>query len=179
VARNIEIKAVVDDLDALATRVAALADSGPTRIAQDDTFFRCDAGRLKLRAFADGSGELIFYRRSDVGGPKQSFDVLSPTASPDTLREALTLAHGEVGRVRKQRTLFLVGRTRVHLDRVETLGDFLELEMVLADDDAPEEDMREAHALMARLGIQAERLVAGAHVDPLRRRAEGGDDAFA
>src|SRR5512141_2933842 len=121
-ARNIEIKARVADLDALIARAAAIADSGPVEIPQDDTFFRCANGRLKLREFENGHGELIFYRRSDAQGPKVSFYVLSPTASPDTLREALTLANGQEGRVVKHRTLFLVGRTRVHLDRVQGLG---------------------------------------------------------
>ena len=171
-ARNIEIKAWVDDLDALAAHAAAVADSGPTLIAQDDTFFRCPTpgDRLKLRAFADGTGQLIFYRRSDRAGPKESFYLLSPTASPDTLREALTLAHGQAGRVRKLRTLFLVGRTRVHLDRVEGLGALMELEVVLAEDETAAAGVEEAHALMARLGIGAERLVEGAYVDLLRER---------
>ena len=75
--RNIEIKARVDDLDALAARVAAIATSGPTAIAQDDTFFPCPAGRLKLRELADGTGQLIFYQRADEEGPKASFYVLS------------------------------------------------------------------------------------------------------
>ena len=169
-ARNVEIKARVADLDALAARTAAIADSGPVEIPQDDTFFRCDNGRLKLRAFEDGRGELIFYRRPDADGPKVSFYVLSPTDSPDTLREALTLANGQEGRVVKHRTLFLVGRTRVHLDRVQGLGDFMELEVVLSDGESPEDGVREAHALMARLGIARDALVTGAYHDLLRAR---------
>ena len=169
-ARNVEIKAHVADMAALAARVAAIADSGPVEIPQDDTFFRCDAGRLKLRAFSDGTGELIFYRRPDQGGPKESFYVLSPTASPDTLREALTLAHGQVGRVVKHRTLFLAGRTRVHLDRVDGLGDFMELEVVLADGETLDAGVREAHELMTRLGIAPESLVEGAYLDLQRQR---------
>jgi len=171
-ARNIEIKAWVDDMDTLAARAAAIADSGPTLIAQDDTFFRCPTAgdRLKLRAFGDGTGELIFYRRGDHAGPKESFYLLSPTASPDTLREALTLAHGQAGRVRKQRTLFLVGRTRVHLDRVEGLGELMELEVVLDEGESAQAGVQEAHALMARLGIEAARLVEGAYVDLLRAK---------
>ena len=169
-ARNIEIKARVADLGALAARTAAIADSGPVEIPQDDTFFRCDNGRLKLRAFADGRGELIFYRRADADGPKVSFYVLSPTESPDTLREALTLANGQEGRVVKHRTLFLVGRTRVHLDRVQGLGDFMELEVVLSDGESPEDGVREAQALMARLGIGPDSLVTGAYHDLLRAR---------
>ena len=169
-ARNIEIKARVADMDALAARTAAIADGGPVEIPQDDTFFACAHGRLKLRVFEDGHGELIFYRRPDDGGPKVSFYVLSPTESPGTLREALTLANGQEGRVVKHRTLFLVGRTRVHLDRVRGLGDYMELEVVLADDESAEEGMREAHDLMARLQIPADCLVQGAYHDLLRAR---------
>ena len=38
------------------------------------------------------------------------------------------------GSVRKRRLVYHVGQTRVHLDRVEGLGDFLELEVVLRPD---------------------------------------------
>src|SRR5882672_1903459 len=116
-ARNIEIKARVEDLDRLATRVTSFADEGPTEILQDDTFFKCDSGRLKLRSFSNGTGELIFYRRANQQGPKESFYIRSPTSAPDNLRESLALACGAVGRVRKHRTLYLIGRTRVHLDQ--------------------------------------------------------------
>ena len=133
--RNIEIKARIDSVQALAQRVAEFADEGPVEIAQDDTFFHCATGRLKLRSFANGRGELIFYKRANQAGPKESSYVLSPTSTPDTLRDALTLAIGQAGRVQKHRTLFLVGRSRVHLDVVEGLGHFLELEVVLRDDE--------------------------------------------
>ncbi len=104
--RNIEIKARIEDFAALTVRVAAIADSGPTEIPLDDTFFRCDSGRLKLRAFADGTGELIYYRRANRLGPKESSYFRSPTLAPDSLREALCVAYGQVGRVRKHRVLF-------------------------------------------------------------------------
>ena len=99
-ARNIEIKARVDSADALARlaeRAAALATGGPFEIVQDDTFFVCDNGRLKLRAFSAASGELIFYRRANQHGPKESFYLRSPTADPASLRDALTLACGQAG----------------------------------------------------------------------------------
>jgi adenylate cyclase class IV len=170
-ARNVEIKARVADPSALRARAAALADGGPVEIAQDDTFFPCPNGRLKLRAFgpgdAAGPGELIFYQRADRAGPKTSVYRRTPTADPEGLREALTQAWGAVGRVRKQRTLYRVGRTRVHLDRVEGLGDFVELEVVLADGEAPAAGEAEAQALMARLGIDAAALVEGAYLDLL------------
>jgi predicted adenylyl cyclase CyaB len=170
-ARNVEIKARVESIDKLLPRVRSIADGTPTEIVQDDTFFTCANGRLKLRAFSETSGELIFYQRPDQAGPKESFYVISPTASPDTLREALSLAYGQCGRVRKHRTLFMVGRTRVHLDRVEGLGDFLELEVVLSEGETTESGVRVAHELLARLGISPRQLIEGAYVDLLRPEA--------
>jgi predicted adenylyl cyclase CyaB len=166
-ARNIEIKARITSVAALTERAAALADSGPTEVLQDDTFFNCPSGRLKLRTFANNTGELIFYRRSNEHGPKQSFYLRTPTTDPESLRETLSLAYGTVGRVRKHRTLYLVGRTRIHLDVVQSLGDFLELEVVLRDDEAPDTGVREAADLMQRLGVEPSQLIDRAYVDLL------------
>lgn len=164
-ARNIEIKARIENVGVYVPKLAAIATSGPVELAQDDTFFNCDNGRLKLRAFSIDSGELIFYRRVNQPGPKESFYLRSPTSSPETLRESLSLAYGQIGRIRKYRTLFLVGRTRVHLDRVEGLGHFLELEVMLVGDEPAETGVREAGELMDQLGVQREQLIEGAYLD--------------
>src|SRR2546429_1582665 len=113
-ARNIAIKARIESVEAMRTKAAALADHGPIDLLQDDTFFTCERGRLKLRALSANEGHLIFYQRANHTGPQESFFLMAPTSSPDTLREALSLAYGQAGRVRKQRTLYLVGRTRGH-----------------------------------------------------------------
>ncbi|MFD4835931.1 class IV adenylate cyclase [Achromobacter sp. NPDC058515] len=169
-ARNVEIKARVDSLAAIEPLAAALSGQEPVLIDQDDTFFACASGRLKLRAFVDGSGELIFYRRADESGPKESFYVISPTDSPDTLRDALALAYGVIGRVKKHRMVFMAGRTRIHLDRVEDLGEFLELEVVLRDHETAEAGMEEARTLMAGLGVAPGQLLSGAYLDLLAER---------
>ena len=166
-ARNIEIKAQVSDVAALEQRVAVVADRGPEQLYQDDTFFACPAGRLKLRDFGDGHGELIFYQRADQSGPKTSYYRIAPTTEPEALRQVLLEAYGSPGRVVKQRTLYLAGRTRIHLDRVEGLGDFMELEVVLGEDEAPEHGLAEAQQLMARLGIESDALIEGAYLDLL------------
>lgn len=172
-ARNVEIKARIASVEALAQRVAAIADSGPIEIVQDDTFFHCNSGRLKLRRFSDQDGELIFYRRPDRQGPKESFFLRSRTSDPLLLKETLSLAYGECGRVLKRRLLFLVGRTRVHLDRVEGLGEFLELEVVLEEGETVEAGVQEAERLMRLLDVAATQLVEGAYLDLLAR--EGSD----
>jgi adenylate cyclase class IV len=99
--RNIEIKARIENVALMTPKVAALASEGPLEIAQDDTFFACDNGRLKLRAFSNDAGELIYYRRANQSGPKESFYLRSPTTSPESLRESLSLAKGQIGRIRK------------------------------------------------------------------------------
>lgn len=169
-ARNVEIKARIDSVESIAPKVAALSDKGPIEIYQDDTFFACHNGRLKLRVFSLTEGELIFYRRSDQAGPKESFYLISPTSAPDVLRESLSLAYGQVGRVRKNRTLFLAGRTRIHLDRVEKLGHFLELEVVLSDEETVEAGEAIAHDLIAKMGISPNHLIEGAYVDLLNQK---------
>lgn len=152
-ARNIEIKACVSDFAPIRLKAAKVASSPPVEILQDDTFFKCDKGRLKLRAFIDGTGILIFYRRPDAHGPKESFYELSKTNEPDSLRETLSLAYGQIGRVRKHRTLFLLGRTRIHLDIVEGLGEFVELEVEMGEGETTQDGVREAYDVMSELGI--------------------------
>ena len=165
---NVEIKARIDSVDALLPLARALSDGDPPQlIHQDDTFFDAPHGRLKLRVFGDGSGELIHYHRANGDGPKLSDYVLAPVAEPESLRLALTRACGQLGRVRKERILLLVGPTRIHLDRVDGLGDFLELEVTLRDGQSEAEGQAIAQDLMARLAIRPEQLVSGAYLDLL------------
>ncbi len=166
-ARNIEIKASVPDRVELEQHTQQLSSDKPQLIQQDDTFFRCDTGRLKLRTLSASHGELIYYQRSNELEPTESFYILSVTTEPHNLRKALSLAYGVMGRVQKERTLYLVGRTRVHLDRVLGLGDFVELEVVLAEDEPMENGVLEANELMSKLGISEKNLVKDAYVDLL------------
>jgi predicted adenylyl cyclase CyaB len=169
VARNVEIKARVQSLDAIRRLVIALTSSPPELISQIDTFFVVPRGRLKVRQFADGSGELIAYDRADQAGPKASSYTVVSCADANALCAVLSRLVAVRGRVVKRRELFLVGRTRVHLDDVERLGTFVELEVVLRDEESIEDGQREAHELMRRLGIAPESLVSSAYVDLLEQ----------
>jgi len=170
-ARNVEIKARVAELVSLRERVDPLATAPACMLHQTDTFFRVPRGRLKLRQFADGSGELIFYERPDRKGPKLSSYRVIPVGDPRDLTALLVQALGVRGVVKKKRELFLVGRTRVHLDEVEGLGSYLELEVVLADGESEAEGQVEARDLLARLGIASSQLVREAYIDLLARTA--------
>jgi adenylate cyclase class IV len=76
-----------------------------------------------------------------------------------------------LGRVRKRRLLWRVGPTRIHLDRVEGLGDFMDLEVVLQDGQPDAEGAARAEALMRELGLEQAPRIAGAYLDLLRAQA--------
>jgi adenylate cyclase class IV len=164
---NIEIKARVAD-PARKREIAERLSGGPPQILrQRDIFFPCAHGRLKLREFPDAPGELIAYSRPDTADAKQSDYSIARTDSPAALRQVLSSALGTGRVVSKTRWLYLVGQTRIHLDEVENLGWFLELEFVLYPGQPAEEGERVARDLMSSLEINEGDLIQGAYADLL------------
>ena len=170
--RNVEIKARVRDMGAVRARAAAMSDALAVVLEQEDTFFNVPDGRLKLRVFPDGKGELIAYRRPDAVGPKTSEYFVYRTPNPEALKDLLTRALGIRGIVRKRRLLYLVGQTRIHLDEVEGLGAFLELEVMLSDRQLEAEGEAIARRLLADLGVRDEDLMSSAYIDLLEEKVE-------
>jgi predicted adenylyl cyclase CyaB len=164
---NIEIKARTRDLERQRQIARSLCDSGPELLEQTDTFFNVCAGRLKLREFASGQAELIHYERPDRTDPAKSSYVIVPVTEAGPLKGALAAALGVVGVVRKERHYYPVGQTRVHFDKIEGLGDFIELEVVLSAGQSQDEAVTMAHRLMQRLEIQDADLIECAYVDML------------
>ena len=169
-ATNIEIKARVHDFQALQARAKALSDTPLQVIPQEDTFFNVPRGRLKLRQLAPDFGQLVYYERTDASGPKRSDYLLAGTSDPSALKAALTAALGVRGVVRKTRSLYMAGQTRIHLDEVEGLGDFMELEVVLRSGQSDVEGQAIAEELMDKLGIQRGDLLEGAYIDLIEAR---------
>jgi adenylate cyclase len=167
---NIEIKARARDFEQIRRRAEALSDTPVDVLPQEDIFFNTPQGRLKLRILAADRGQLIYYIRPDQEGPKRSDYHISLTTEPEDLKRVLELAYGIRGRVRKTRYLYLVGQTRVHLDDVEGLGQFMELEVVLREGQSDAEGQAIAEELMARLGVESSDLIEGAYMDLLESR---------
>jgi len=168
-ASNVEIKARLRDPFAVKRLLESIADAPPEALQQEDTFFQVSGGRLKLRRLGPERGELIHYHRADVPGPRLSEYLVSKTRDPGGLRDILGAVLGIRGVVRKSRQVYLMGRTRVHLDMVEGLGDFIELEVVLEPNQTGSDGAAIAHGLMARLGIGEKDLIEGAYIDLLER----------
>jgi predicted adenylyl cyclase CyaB len=164
---NIEIKARARDFNGIRSRAEALADTAVEVIAQEDTFFMVEQGRLKLRVRNPDAAQLIYYERPDQGSPKRSDYQIFETGDPEGLKLTLARALGVRGTIRKTRYLYLVGQTRVHLDDVEGLGQFMELEVVMRPGQADADGQRIARDLMSKLGVDPSDLLEGAYMDLL------------
>ena len=167
--QNIEVKARLSDKQSLDHFAKKLAGLPQEALSQEDTFFEIPRGRLKLRVINQIHAELIFYQREDVSGPKLSHYQIAKISDTEALKQVLSSALPLTGVVRKQRTVFHSGQTRVHLDWVERLGPFLELEVVLHADQSEQEGVRIAQEHLEWLGIEKHQLVTGAYIDLLQK----------
>jgi predicted adenylyl cyclase CyaB len=166
--KNIEIKAQVNDFFRLKKLAEQVSDTPCQLLIQEDTFFETSTGRLKLRVFDSECGELIYYARENSTQAKESTYLISKSNEPEKLKAILAMVLKVSGVVRKQRQLYLVGQTRIHLDRVDKLGDFVELEYVLREDQTAFDGQHEIQVLMEQLRIKEEDLIAKAYIDLLR-----------
>jgi adenylate cyclase class IV len=166
---NIEIKARVRDFAGLKSLAESLSDTPVQVIPQEDTFFNIPKGRLKLRELAPDHAQLVWYARLDDTGPKRSDYQIYETGNPVQLKSTLTLALGVRGVVKKIRYLYLAGQTRIHLDDVDGLGHFIELEVVMCPGQSDAEGQSIAEELMTKLGIAPGDLLDGAYMDMIEK----------
>ena len=109
---------------------------------QTDTYFNVPNGRLKLRE-GNIENNLIYYERENQAGPKQSdFNLLS-VENPGALKELLTAALGVKVIVEKKREIYYIDNVKFHIDQIEGLGDFVEIEASNKTKDIPAEKLRE------------------------------------
>jgi predicted adenylyl cyclase CyaB len=161
--RNLEIKAVVDDLGAVRARLRALPGAARHAVLrQTDWYFRVPKGRLKLRQVGSRrDAELIAYLRPDKTAARTSEFQRLPTTDAAGTRRLLDQMLGPRSCVRKRREVWLYKNARIHLDTVEGLGQFIEIEAVVT------EGMPQARALMKELrdvlGIRPKDLIAGSY----------------
>jgi predicted adenylyl cyclase CyaB len=164
---NIEVKARARDFSTLRARAERLSNTPVQLIAQVDTFFFTEKGRLKLRELGSEAAQLIYYERQDQEGPKRSDYYIFETHDPQHLKSVLGHALGVRGIVKKLRHLYLIGQTRLHLDEVEGLGPFMELEVVLRPDQSEAQGQAIAKRLLSELGIMEADLLEAAYMDLL------------
>ena len=138
---------------------------------QTDTYFRVPRGRLKLR---EGTIEnaLIAYERPDEPSAR-ACDVRLTELTPDAaraLRELLEAALSVRVRVRKRREIYFADNVKLHLDQVDGLGTFVEIEAQSRGGvPEPARLLAQAREWRARLGIEDADLEPRSYSDLLDR----------
>lgn len=162
---NVEIKARTDR----AAAIKAILEEQKARFVgedhQIDTYFRVQEGRLKLR---EGNIEnaLIHYKRGNQSGPKTSEVLLYKSVPGSGLKAILETALGVKGIVDKRRAIYFIDNVKFHVDQVENLGAFVEIEAIDTDGSISQEQLQEQCAkYMTLLGIAEEDLVAVSYSD--------------
>ena len=173
--RNVELKATDPDPEQSLAVCLELGAEDRGTIVQRDTYFRVAGGRLKLREETPGGAALIQYHRADAAQARESRYRLSPVQDGAALREALDAALGTLVVVDKERRLLLWEGVRIHLDRVEGLGSFLELESVASAGSDLEPERARVAQLSEALGLDESRILADSYSDRLLATAEGSD----
>lgn len=171
---NVESKTRCTDLQAVARLAAALGARYEGRLDQVDTYFRVHDGRLKLREISHRtpdrtvsvSTELIRYQRPDQSGARVSSYERTEIGDVESCKTRLEAEHGVRGQVKKQRELWILDSTRIHLDSVEELGDFVELETVCAGTAGPA-DRLEHDRVSSALDLDPNATVEGSYIDLL------------
>ncbi len=169
---NLELKARCSDLEATSARCVALGAADEGVLSQRDTYYAARSGRIKLREDPSRGSELIAYRRADDPEVSESSYLLVPVSAPAELNEALDASLGTVVVVSKRRRLFLWQGVRIHLDDVDELGTFIELEAVLPDAGELATAHEKVARLRAELGIDDADLVTVGYADLLMDGAQ-------
>ena len=165
--RNLELKARDRDPARSLGVCRELGAEDRGTLTQRDTYFAVPRGRLKLRE-EPGAATLIAYERPDLAGNKESRYRLVEVADPAGMLAALESTLGVVVVVSKTRRLFIHQNVRIHLDRVEGLGDFVEFEAVAAPDEDPSRFTGLLDDLRGRFGIRDEDLRRESYSDLFR-----------
>ncbi len=163
--RNVELKARDADPARSIEACESLGAESRGVLVQRDTYFHAPQGRLKMREEEGAKPHLISYARPDRAEPRASRYRIVEVERPDQLKAALAESLGVKAVVAKRRQLFLWREVRIHLDQVEGLGSFIELEAVAppSSDLAPEH--QKAQELRAAFEIADEDLIGVSYCD--------------
>ena len=164
--RNLEFKAETESLEPLRANLRALEAEFSGRLHQIDTYFDVPKGRLKLREVEDYGGTLVYYERPDAAESRYSHYQLCDIANHTPFKQMMSDVLGVKVIVEKNRELWIYGNTRIHLDEVFDLGEFIELETVIRDQ-SETEAQAEHNYLKETLHIAAADLIPVSYSDLL------------
>jgi len=164
-ARNVELKARAPDHVRSLAACNEIGAEPQGVLVQRDTYFQARHGRLKLREEEGARPHLIAYERPDGIEARESRYRIIEVGEPEEWRAALGGTLGVRAVVAKRRRLFLWDGVRIHLDRVDGLGDFIEFEAVAAASSDLSHEQAQVISLRRAFEIDEADLVSGSYCD--------------
>lgn len=130
---NIELKVSVKDFKETSRYLKKIGASSKGKFSQVDTYYKSKNGRLKIREIDHKIYQLITYHRRDQATSKISDYTIKKLDKKELKRYKwhLNRTNGKSIKVSKKRELWIYKNTRVHLDKIQGLGRFIELETVV------------------------------------------------
>ena len=129
--RNLELKVPCHSFDKIIKILEQIKADYIGELIQKDVYYKINSGLLKLR-IENGEQSLIKYIRDETGKDRWSdFHVIkfSDVDAEGFFREIFSIETI----VEKNRLVYIYDNTRIHLDKVKDLGEFLELETLVID----------------------------------------------
>ena len=164
---NIEIKARVDDVSGIRNFLLQNHAEFIGVDHQKDIYFNVKKGRLKLRE-GNIENNLIYYERADIHGPKNSHFTLVKVTKSNELKDVLEKSIGIKVIVNKTREIYFIGNIKFHIDKVQNLGNFIEIEASNMNAVIPEEKLLEqCEYYMNKFEIKPGDLVTNSYSDLL------------
>ncbi len=167
---NIEIKAKTDRQDEIREILKFKKADFKGIDHQVDTYFKVNFGRLKLR---EGKIEnfLIHYDRSNQSGPKQSNVILYKSDPKSSLKEILVKSLGVLVVVDKMREIYFIDNVKFHLDLVQDLGTFMEIEVIDEKGGIGKEKLlAQCQEYIGLFGVDDKDLISGSYSDLLMEK---------
>ncbi len=167
---NVEIKARCENPEKVRKILTDLHADFRGVDEQTDTYFHCGNGRLKLRQ-GNIENNLIHYLRADSAAPKASEVTLLAVQDGDGLREILSKAYGVKIVVKKRREIYFIENVKFHIDELEELGSFVEIEAIDSDGNRTEKELREqCTKYLQAFGIQKKDLIKSSYSDMIAQK---------
>lgn len=164
--KNYEIKAWVPNISSAFKSaeeyISSYKNSSHFTEKQKDIYYKVPSGRLKLRIINGTKGNLIYYSRKEKRGRRVSYYSIYASDDPMNIDRLLRKVFRVSVTVSKKRDVFIAGNTRIHIDRVYSLGNYLEFEIIFNSFKAATNKM---NRLINHFGLENQQLIKHSYSD--------------
>jgi len=174
--KNFEIKVKLQDPNKIRALVRLLCKGKKVfkeKQIQEDIYYRVQKGRLKLRIINGNTGNLIYYFRNNENSKRVSNYTISETNTPKELNSILSSLYGVLIKAKKTREITRMDNTRIHIDKVIGLGNYLEIEVIF---DSIKKAKITMDGMIKLLDLKEEKFIKVSYLDLLLNKKKNNDN---